>query len=536
MPSKSAPALEFTPTTVGLLRHALDHFPHNDFIVEPDRRLTYADAERLSRAFAKRLLLLGVTKGTRVAAKYGNSVQWVIAWLAVTRIGGFFMPLSSAYKTGETKKCLRIGDAEFYLSPTHIIGREQLSVVEELLTRSLPGGEAPLMIADLPYLRKVVFTSYGGSETACAIDLAAPDPAIDAQVSDAFLAEIEKEVTPADWMLAIFTSGSTSDPKCVIHTHGAPIRHGTAIIDINEWTSTDRIFAGMPFFWVGGNCYTVIPAMMIGATVVCLERFEAGAALDLMEREQATRVIGWPGVINPLLEHPSLPTRSIPGMQDPVWNPAIAWGTGLGMSETGSNHTGMYVAERLAAAGSVGRPIPFLEHKIVDDDTKQPVAPGETGSIHVRGYSLMAGFYKREREDTFEPDGFYDTQDRGYFKGDFLCFAGRDVGLIKTAGNNVSALEVEAALKSFPGIANAYVVGLEDAALGQIVGAAVVPSESQGVDVEALLASLRSQLSNYKVPKVVRVLDAQDVPVLSNGKMDFRALVSAIAKERTSAG
>lgn len=531
MNTELAPALDFRPTTVGLLRHAIARFSDNDFIVEPDWRITYSDAERLSRALAKRLLLKGVGKGSRVAAKYANGVQWVITWLAVTRIGGFFMPLSSAYKTGETKKCLRIGDAEFFLTPTHIIGRDQHAVVDEMLGSPLAEQDKPLMIAALPYLRHVLFTSFGPSDDPDAIDLAAPDPAIDARISDDFLAEIEAEVTPADWMLAIFTSGSTSDPKCVIHSHGAPIRHGTAIIDINEWTSADRIFAGMPFFWVGGNCYTVIPAMMIGAAIVCMERFEAGAALDLMELERATRAIGWPGVINPLLEHPTLSSRSIRAFDDPVWHPAVSAMTGLGMSETGSNHTGMYVADRAAAAGSVGRPIPFVEHRIVDENTGAPVAAGETGSIQVRGYSLMMGLYKREREDTFERDGFYDTKDRGYFRNGFLYFAGRDVGLIKTAGNNVSAVEVEEVLKAMPGVANAYVVGIDDAAIGQVVAAAVVPSGSEGVDLDAMMARLRADLSSYKVPKILRVMRSEEIPFLNNGKLDFRNLVAAIAKK-----
>jgi len=291
----------------------------------------------------------------------------------------------------------------------------------------------------------------------------------------------------------------------------------------------------MPFFWVGGNCYTVIPLMMIGATILCMERFEATAALDLMEREQATRVIGWPGVINPLLEHPSLPTRRIPGFDDPVWNPRVAWATGLGMSETGSNHTAIYVRDRDAAAGSVGCAIPFVEHRIVDEDSGEPVAAGETGNIQVRGYSVMAGFYKREREDVFEADGFYDTKDRGYFRDRFLCFAGRDVGLIKTAGNNVSALEVEGVLKSLPGVASAYVVGIDDSAVGQIVGAAVVPDSPAGVDTDALMARLRADLSSYKVPRILRVLTAEEIPILTNGKLDFRALVATIEKGREPA-
>ncbi|HEY6870369.1 MAG TPA: fatty acid--CoA ligase family protein, partial [Novosphingobium sp.] len=308
-----------------------------------------------------------------------------------------------------------------------------------------------------------------------------------------------------------------------------PIRHGTAIVALNQWTGEDRIFAGMPFFWVGGNCYTVIPAMLVGAALVCVERFEPGAALDLMERVQATRVTGWPGVVNPLLEHPSLPARSIPAFADPWWSPRVFWATGLGMSETGSNHTAVYLAERAAAQGSVGRAIPCVEHRIVDEETGAEVAPGETGNIQVRGYCVMAGLYKREREETFTSDGFYDTRDRGCLRGGYLYFAGRDIGLIKTAGNNVSAAEVEAALKARPGVADAFVVGLEDAAAGQIVGAAVVPDDRAALDLPATIAALRVELSPYKVPRVVRVLAPAEVPFLTNGKLDYRALVALVA-------
>jgi len=528
-----APSLDFTPTSKGLLSYAVERFGDKDFIVELDRRITYADADRLSRAFAKRLVLMGVGKGTRVAAKYPNGVGWVIAWLAVTRIGGFFMPLSSTYKAGETRKCLRIGDAEIYLSPAEIIGRDQRPAVDELIGRSFRDEPKPLMIPELPYLRQVVLTSFSPGDREDVVDLSTPLADLDERVSDALLAAIEAEVTPADWMFSIFTSGSTSDPKCVIHTHGAPIRHGTAIVDVNQWTGIDKIFAGMPFFWVGGNCYTLLPTMLAGATILCMERFEPGIALDFMEREGATRVTGWPGVLNPMLEHPSLPGRSILAFDDPMWNPGVAAMTGLGMSETGANHTNVYAEDRglPEAAGSVGRAIPFVEHRIVDSDTKEPLATGETGNIQVRGYSLMAGFYKREREETFERDGFYDTKDRGYLKDGFLFFAGRDVGLIKTGGNNVSALEVEGLLKSMPSVANAYVVGIPDAALGQIVGAAIVPSGSEGVDVEAITARLRTELSSYKVPKVMRVLESADIPFMTNGKLDFRQLVEKVIAE-----
>lgn len=526
------PQLDFEATTIGLLRNAVAHFGDNDFIIEPDQRITYAQADALSLALAKRLIMMGVTKGTRVAAKYPNGISWVVAWLAVTRIGGFFMPLSSAYTIAETRKCLRIGDAEFLLMPERIVGKDQRPVVAEILEGADAEHGKPLLLNALPYLRHVVLTAYGNPSGSDVLDISAPDVEAERRVSDAYISAVETEVTAADWMLAIFTSGSTSDPKCVIHTHGAPIRHATAINLVNQWTASDRIFAGMPFFWVGGNCYTVMPVMMVGAGIVCMERFEAGAALDLMEREGATRAIGWPGVINPLLDHSSLPKRSIRAFDDPIWHPSVGAMTGLGMSETGSNHTIVLLEDRglMGKDGFVGRPIPHIEHRIIGTDTGEVLSDGATGEIQLRGYSLMAGFYKREREDTFTSDGFYDTQDRGFLRDGYLYFQGRDVGLIKTAGNNVSALEVEAAIKAMPGVANAFVVGLPDERIGQIVGAAVVAEPGAAVDPDAITTRLKADLSSYKVPKNIRLMRADEIPFMPNGKLDFRALVARIAE------
>lgn len=532
-PQENRPKLDFEATTIGLTRNAVSKFADNDFIIEPDQRITYAQADALSRSLAKRLILMGVTKGTRVAAKYPNGISWVIVWLAVTRIGGFFMPLSSAYTTSETRKCLRIGDAEFLLMPERIVGKDQRPVVADILEDTKAEAGKPLLLDSLPYLRQVILTKYGDEQNSNVLDISKHDAEAELSVSDAFIAAVEAEVTPADWMLAIFTSGSTSDPKCVIHTHGAPIRHATAINLVNQWTDSDRIFAGMPFFWVGGNCYTVMPVMMVGAAIVCMERFEAGAALDLMEREGATRAIGWPGVINPLLDHPSLTSRSIRAFDDPVWHPSVGAMTGLGMSETAANHTIVLIDDRgmMGKDGFVGRPIPYVEHRIIDEDSGGVLPDGAIGTIQLRGYSLMAGFYKREREDTFTPDGFYDTQDRGFLRDGYLYFQGRDVGLIKTAGNNVSALEVESAIKSMSGVANAFVVGLPDDRIGQIVGAAVVAKPGELVDIDAVTARLKADLSSYKVPKVIRLLRAEEVPFMPNGKLDFRALVERIARE-----
>jgi acyl-CoA synthetase (AMP-forming)/AMP-acid ligase II len=152
------------------------------------------------------------------------------------------------------------------------------------------------------------------------------------------------------------------------------------------------------------------------------------------------------------------------------------------------------------------------------------LADGERGAIHVRGYSLMNGLVKKEREEVFEPDGFYDTGDEGFFHEGILYLTGRLTDMIKTSGNNVAPAEVERAMLALPGVLQAHVLGVPDDARGEIVAAVVVPKAGAEVDAELLTAELRKSLSNYKVPRKLIVLAAADVPFLGSGKVDRRSL------------
>jgi acyl-CoA synthetase (AMP-forming)/AMP-acid ligase II len=168
--------------------------------------------------------------------------------------------------------------------------------------------------------------------------------------------------------------------------------------------------------------------------------------------------------------------------------------------------------------GSFGKPVPGFEAKIVDDE------------LWLRGPYLMEGYYGRTREETFTPDGWYRTGD--LFRVDdegFFYFLGRRGDMIKTAGANVSPREVEAAILDVAGLI-AHVVGIDDAERGQLVAAALrLPRGIEAPDTEELRAALRKKLSAYKVPQRFLVVDDDDVPMLSSGKLDARALKERFA-------
>ena len=200
----------------------------------------------------------------------------------------------------------------------------------------------------------------------------------------------------------------------------------------------------------------------------------------------------------------------------------------LGMTEAGSvclasdDHTDQPEHRR----GSFGRPVPGIEAKVVDPETGADLRPSASpASCGSAGPSLMEGYYGRERHETFTPDGWYRTGDLFRVDDDgFHYFIGRQSDMIKTAGANVAPLEVEAAIADATGLV-AHVVGIDDPARGQLVAAAVrVPTGQDAPDEDELHAALRERLSAYKVPKRYRFLADDEVPMLSSGKLDGRAL------------
>ena len=186
----------------------------------------------------------------------------------------------------------------------------------------------------------------------------------------------------------------------------------------------------------------------------------------------------------------------------------------LGMTETGSvclvsdDESDQPEHRR----GSFGRPAPGFETRIVE------------GELHLRGPFLMEGYCGRERHEVFDADGWYRTGDLFVVDDDgFFYFQGRRGDMIKTSGANVSPREVEAAIHALTGL-TAHVIGLPDAARGQLVAAALRVPAGRGVDVDALREQLGERLSSYKVPRRFLLLADDAVPVLSSGKLDVRAL------------
>jgi acyl-CoA synthetase (AMP-forming)/AMP-acid ligase II len=533
----------YLPTVPEFIRTRCEAFGPRPLILLGERRITYAEADLLSARLARGLLALGLAKGSRVGVLMPNGPDWVVAWLAAARIGCVVVPINTFAKPRELAFVLRHADVHALLCVSRHIGNDYVERLEAAASGLAASLSPRVFLGEMPQLRHLVV--WGGCDRAWASserDLEAAalgNPATDA----AFLAEVERSVSPADPMLIIYSSGSTAEPKGAVHSHGSLLRHAFQLNSFRGLRAEDRIFSPMPFFWVGGFVFTLLSAMHAGALLICEESFEPGETLLLLERERATIVAGWPHMAKAMMDHPSFRQRDLSSVRSGNLYALLPEGVrprdpelrsnSLGMTETGGPHTidrmDVDLPERLRS--SFGHPVPGLEHKIVDPETGQILPPGSSGEICVRGYPLMQGLHKVEREDVFDRDGFYHTGDGGYFDADgVLFFQGRLGDLIKTAGANVSPREVELSIEAFPEVQSAFVVGVPDPVRGQNVAAAVVLDSGQKLGVEELRERLRTDLSAYKIPRQVLFAPKAELPFTDSGKIDKRRLAELLVR------
>ena len=533
---------DYSPTVPNLLRAGAERYGDRECVVTPDDRLTYRQLDDLSARLAARLVRAGVGKSSRVGLLFPNSAAWVIAWAAAARIGAVTIPVNTFYKPAELRTFLRHADVQFIIGVGSFIQHDYLERLETI-TPELAGAEPPLHLASLPHLRRILL--WGPSDRTWAEGgvgdtLGTADPAIDAVV-----AGMEDDVTPGDDLLVTYTSGSTGEPKGVVHTHGGVIRHACNLAGLSGVDGTSRLWSTMPLCWVGGFAYTLLRALTAGACFLGQEVFEPGAALRMLSSEHVTDISGWPGVFKAMQEHPDFGRTDLSSVRAGSFYEAIPpelrpppglTVTSLGMSETCGPHTFWTAEEQNAGSpeqyrGSFGHEVPGTQHRIVDPDTGDDVPEGQEGEVLVRGYSLMKGLYKKERSEVFDADGWYHTGDRGVFRDGWFFFTGRQTDLIKAKGSNVAPAEVEKTLLAVPGIKLAFVLGVPHPDDGQQVVALVVPwADAERPDPDGVRDLLRLDLSSYKVPRHVFFLSDADVPWLISQKVDRRALADMAQK------
>ena len=520
------------PLTIGeLIRSRAQSFGSRDFLVCDEERLTYVEADRRSAMLARALLAVGAGRSTHIGILMPSGAAFVCAWLAASRIGAVAAPISTFTTADELRPLLANANVGLVLSAGAFRSHDYVAT----LRRALPGLDdapsGPLYLPAVPSLRWV-FVDDESTDWPAERSMRRLGEHATAR-DDAHLAAVEADVSPADRMVIVHTSGSTSSPKGVIHTHGSLIEHLANLNQLRGLHEGMKLFSNSPLFWIGGLAYNIVGCLVAGATLVCSTATDTGETLDLIERERPQMVNGYAQTVAQLVKDPTFASRDFssirygnlyPIMPDDV-RPADAElrHNMLGMTETGSvclmsaDESDQPERHR----GSFGRPVPGLETRIVDINTGRDCRAGELGELWMRGPLLMEGYYGRERHEVFEPDGWFRGGDLFTVDDEgFYYFKGRRGDMIKTGGANVSPREVEHAMRELVSPHDVLVVGVPDAERGQVVVAIVIAPDGTDVDETSIVDRLRATLSHYKVPRRVVRMSDDEIPMLSSGKVD----------------
>jgi fatty-acyl-CoA synthase len=525
-------------TLPGFLREIAERHGPREAIASRERRMTYAEVEREARALAKGLIGAGVVKGARVALWMANRPEWVVALFAVGLTGGVLVPVNTFATRRERDHVLRHGDASVLLMQPGLLRHRYLDDLCADHPEIEAGGAGRLRVEALPQLRRVVCLGLedarGGVETW--EDLLAQG----ASVSDALLDAVAADVTPSDDGLVIYTSGTTAEPKGVVHRQRAPVLQAWRYLDFLRFTPEDRVYTTYPFFWTAGIAMSIGGTFAAGGTLLTEEHFDAGSALEMIERERATAVHAWPHQQKAMGEHPSAATRDLRSVRKVDFAGPLAKLAGLredlygvgasyGLSETFTIASALWAdapaAERRA---SNGRALPGMEIRIVDPITGARCATGAPGEIAVRGATLMRGYHKVPPEQVFDAEGWFRTQDGGHLDADgCLHWSGRLSNLIKTGGANVSPVEIQELLEGHPQLRLGIPVGAPHPTLGEALVLCAVPVEGESPKEEEIRAWLAQRLAAYKVPRRVLFFRPAELAYTANQKVQEGPLRAA---------
>jgi acyl-CoA synthetase (AMP-forming)/AMP-acid ligase II len=511
----------------------------HDAIATVAETLTYRELDRRTARMARALLALGAGKGCRIALLAPGGVLWLTAFLASLRIGALVSLVSTLCTARELAHILRNGDAQILIGVRGFLRHDYVKTLLSALPELSDAKAEALRLKEAPFLRSVWLDDAAGLTWAKPIaQLLQRADAPDAP-DVPLLRAVEQQVVPSDDALIVYTSGSTSQPKAVVHSQWNATVFPLALTKYFLLKPEDRMMPHLPTFWLGGLGMTM-QVLSIGATIVYPPSPEIDAVLDTVEQCRVNRINSWGDVMLKLRDAAvarGIEVDKIVGLgafrdKSGTLIPQNLQSSMLGMSETFTAHSAEPLDVRLpeAKAGASGRAVGGFERRLIHPETGEEVRVGEVGELQLRGSALMSGLYKTDRSKVFTADGFYATGDLARMDEDgYLYFVGRRGDMIKSKAANVSRLEVEAAMRELPEVDVPVVVGLPDPVLGQRVVAAVVPVKGAQVTQESLRAKLREALSSYKIPRDIVFIAHDEIPRTMTGKIRLPEMAQLIA-------
>ena len=473
---------------------------------------TWSDIDRLSQLIAKDLYDKGVRRGTHVGLMGMNSINWILTFFAIHKLGAIALLVNFNLKASEVQKISHIGDI------THLCYGDIADSGDE---------NAFVSVVTDPANSKITQT-YKMSG-----DINFRDRAGEYDALEGRFAETVDSDTPA---VVIFTSGSTGKPKAVLLS-AFNLLNSAAINSENFHIGSDDVLCLVPpLFHIFGLVSGLLGNMIVGSTVVIPQNIRTATVLHTVATEKCTQLYSVPTLLLAIVANKSFTPEMVSSLRCVLLSGASAteqqiielqklfpnafFATAYGLSEMAPVSLTAYKDTVEHVSKTIGKPTKNIEVRIIDLESGIDCPQGKSGEIVVRGYNTMVCYYRIDPSDQpLDEDGWLHTGDLGLIDEDgYIRFVGRAKELIIRGGENIAPREIAEVITQYPGIADAKVQGIPDDFYGEIVGASVVMNDGCELDTEDLKKFLSGKLAKYKMPDYIFKYDK--FPMLPNGKVD----------------
>jgi fatty-acyl-CoA synthase len=552
-------------TTIGdLLDQRADAHPSADALIYScypefgptfDIRWTYADYRQRANSIARGLMALGLDKGDHIAILGANVPDWPVLMLAAAKAGLVTVTVNPVLQAAEVEYILQQGDVRALFFMARVRASDHLSTVRSLISPGTANGE--VTSERLPLLKHVSMMSVPPPEVMAGEGwrpTLLEEVERGANVTEQQLAERQASVSSADPAMLMYTSGTTGFPKGALLTHHGLVNNAALIM---EWLAPAFKNAGLelpemrtcvqfPFFHAAGAVGNILATLYCGSAMCPLVGFDPLKALQVISRERCTITSGVPTMLIAILQHPEFDRFDLSSL---VFMTSGAAPVPVMLMEQVKERIGADVAIVFGQtegsccltstlpddpfelkASTVGKPLPYLDVKIVDPGDGRVVPVGQRGEFLYRGWAVMQGYYHMpdKTAETIDQDGWVHSGDLATMNANgYVNIVGRLKDMVIRGGENLFPREIEEFLIRHPGVADVQVVGVPDAYFGEELLAVVIPRDGVNLSESDLREYCEGKLSHQKTPRYFQFVQAY--PLTGSGKVQkFRLREQAI--------